>query len=76
MAPAPQPKNRWPTQLKKYYTSLEILQCATELKQRDRTQRKTNPANRPPDDAIRAYIINGFNDYFFGRGGSGDLTAI
>jgi prepilin-type N-terminal cleavage/methylation domain-containing protein/prepilin-type processing-associated H-X9-DG protein len=70
--------NRWPTQLKRYYVSLEMLQCPTELKQRDRTQPKTNApsANQYPDNAIRAYIINGFNDYFYGKGGSGDLSAI
>jgi prepilin-type N-terminal cleavage/methylation domain-containing protein/prepilin-type processing-associated H-X9-DG protein len=74
--PARMSGNRWPTQLKKYYTSLEILQCPTELKQRDNSQRKSNPPNIQPDDAVRAYIINGFNDYFYGRGGSGDMDAI
>jgi prepilin-type N-terminal cleavage/methylation domain-containing protein/prepilin-type processing-associated H-X9-DG protein len=68
--------NRWPTQLKKYYASLEILQCPTELKQRDRNQLKKNPQNVQPDNAIRAYIINGFNDYFYGRGGSGDMSLL
>jgi prepilin-type N-terminal cleavage/methylation domain-containing protein/prepilin-type processing-associated H-X9-DG protein len=68
--------DRWPTQLKKYYVSLEMLQCPTELKQRDRTQFKINPPNVKPDDAIRAFIINGFNDYFFGRGGTADLSSI
>lgn len=70
--------NRWPTQLKRYYTTLAVLQCPTELRQRDRTQPKTNAptANQYPDTAIRAFIINGFNDYFYGKGGSGDLTAV
>jgi prepilin-type N-terminal cleavage/methylation domain-containing protein/prepilin-type processing-associated H-X9-DG protein len=56
--------DRWPTQLRKYYSSLEMLQCPTELKQRDRTQPKVNKPNVHPDEAIRAYIINGWNDYF------------
>jgi prepilin-type N-terminal cleavage/methylation domain-containing protein/prepilin-type processing-associated H-X9-DG protein len=56
--------NRWPTQLRKYYQNLEMLQCPTELKQRGRTSVKVNPRNVQPDEAIRAYIINGWNDYF------------
>jgi prepilin-type N-terminal cleavage/methylation domain-containing protein/prepilin-type processing-associated H-X9-DG protein len=59
--------NRWPTQLKRYYLNLEILQCPTEVRQRDKTQAKKNSptANKQPDIALRSYIINGFNDYFF-----------
>lgn len=59
--------NRWPTQLKRYYLNLEILQCPTELRQRDKSQPRKNSvtANAQPDTAIRAFIINGFNDYFF-----------
>jgi prepilin-type processing-associated H-X9-DG protein len=56
--------NRWPTQLLKYYQNLELLQCPTELKQRGRNQPKANPRNVKPDEAIRAYIMNGWNDYF------------
>jgi len=62
--PARVDANRWPTQLHKYYQNLELLQCPTELKQRGRTQVKVNPKNVQPDEAIRAYIINGWNDYF------------
>ena len=62
--PARTDVNRWPTQLRKYYHSLEMLQCPTELKQRDRNQPKTNRPDVHPDEAIRAYIINGWNDYF------------
>jgi prepilin-type N-terminal cleavage/methylation domain-containing protein/prepilin-type processing-associated H-X9-DG protein len=61
--------NRWPTQLKKYYGQFEILQCPTELKQRDRTQPRVNSPRVAPDDAIRAFIINGFNDLFFAQPG-------
>jgi prepilin-type N-terminal cleavage/methylation domain-containing protein/prepilin-type processing-associated H-X9-DG protein len=62
--PARTSANRWPTQLHKYYRNLEILQCPTELKQRKRPAKLTNiPAERP-DNAVRAFIINGWNDYF------------
>ena len=64
---------RWPTQLHKYYVSFELLQCPTELKQRARSERKTNPPNlKDPDSAIRAYIINGWNDFFGLRGQNPD----
>ena len=56
--------NRWPTQLKRYYQNLEILQCSTEVRLRPRNMR-TNSATVQPDFAVRSYIINGFNDYFF-----------
>jgi prepilin-type N-terminal cleavage/methylation domain-containing protein/prepilin-type processing-associated H-X9-DG protein len=68
--------NRWPTQLKRYYVALEILQCPTEVKQRDKKTPKTNPPNVQPDNAIRSYIINGFNDYFIKGTASVDMAAI
>jgi prepilin-type N-terminal cleavage/methylation domain-containing protein/prepilin-type processing-associated H-X9-DG protein len=67
---------RWPTQLKPYYSTLEVLQCPTEVKQRDKTVRRTNSFNIQPDDAIRSYIMNGFNDYFLKGTGSADLAGI
>src|SRR3954471_17041578 len=36
---------RWPTQLKPYYSTLEILQCPTEVKQRDKSVMRKNPPN-------------------------------
>jgi prepilin-type N-terminal cleavage/methylation domain-containing protein/prepilin-type processing-associated H-X9-DG protein len=68
--------NRWPTALKKYYVSLDILQCPTELKQRAKSAPHKNPpsAQTQPDTAIRAFIMNGFNDYFLPKGG--DVTSI
>jgi prepilin-type N-terminal cleavage/methylation domain-containing protein/prepilin-type processing-associated H-X9-DG protein len=71
--PSRQDANRWPTQMKKYYVSLEILQCPTELKQRRKGTPRTNPTNVAPDNAIRAFIMNGFNDYF---GLGTDMSAI
>src|SRR5436305_359564 len=60
--------NRWPSQLRKYYQSLDVLQCPTELKQRSRNVLRANPANlKNADDAVRAYIINGWNDYLMDR---------
>jgi prepilin-type N-terminal cleavage/methylation domain-containing protein/prepilin-type processing-associated H-X9-DG protein len=66
--------NRWPTQLKPYYQNLEILQCPTEVRQRDKSQPKKNPPNVTADTAIRSYIINGFNDYFVKGVGSVDMA--
>lgn len=64
--------NRWPTQLFKYYQNLEMLQCPTELKQRRKPAKLVNRPNERPDEAIRAYIINGWNDYFGALGGNPD----
>ncbi|MBI4661046.1 MAG: prepilin-type N-terminal cleavage/methylation domain-containing protein [Verrucomicrobia bacterium] len=59
--------NRWPTVLKPYYDTLEILRCPNdrlkEQSQFDATQRRNN-RQVAPDDAFRSYIINGWNDYF------------
>jgi len=68
--------NRWPTQLKPYYVALEVLQCPTEVKQRDKKTPKTNPPKVKPDDAIRSYIINGFNDYFIKGTSGADMSVI
>jgi prepilin-type N-terminal cleavage/methylation domain-containing protein/prepilin-type processing-associated H-X9-DG protein len=62
--PARADNNRWPTQLFKYYRSLEMLQCPTELKQRKKPAKLVNAPNESPDTAVRAYIMNGWNDYF------------
>src|ERR1041385_7788851 len=60
---------RWPTQLRKYYQSLELLQCPTELKQRAKNVPRSNPPTlKDADQAVRAYIINGWNDYYLDRG--------
>ena len=67
---------RWPTQLKPYYSTLQILQCPTEVKQRDKSVRRTNSVNIQPDDAIRSYIMNGFNDYFVKGTAAADMAQI
>lgn len=64
--------NRWPTQLFKYYQNLAMLQCPTELKQRQKPAKMANRPNEQPDEAIRAYIINGWNDYFGALGANPD----
>jgi prepilin-type N-terminal cleavage/methylation domain-containing protein/prepilin-type processing-associated H-X9-DG protein len=68
--------NRWPTQMKRYYDNLLVLQCPTELKQRAKGTPTVNPKNVQPDDAIRAYIFNGFNDYFIKGTASADMSVI
>ena len=59
--------NRWPTQLKQYYDTLEVLRCPND-RQKDQSlfDARQRQSNRPvaPDDAFRSYIINGWNDYF------------
>src|SRR4051812_1392140 len=67
---------RWPTQLKPFYSTLEILRCPTEVKERNKTVVRKNLPNVLPDDAVRSYIINGFNDYFIKGTASADLAAI
>jgi prepilin-type N-terminal cleavage/methylation domain-containing protein len=59
--------NRWPTQLKPFYTASEVLRCPNDRPKDqstfDANQRRTN-RQVAPDDAFRSYIINGWNDYF------------
>jgi prepilin-type N-terminal cleavage/methylation domain-containing protein/prepilin-type processing-associated H-X9-DG protein len=62
--PARTDNNRWPTQLRKYYTQLKLLQCSTDLNQR-RPRAKPDPINVLADSATRSFIINGWNDYFY-----------
>jgi len=60
--PPRQDNHRWPTQLRPTYQSLAVLVCPNDVVKTARSQ--TTPANQPPDDARRSYIINGWNDYF------------
>jgi prepilin-type processing-associated H-X9-DG protein len=61
--PARTDVNRWPTQLKKYYDNLALLQCPTDFKQR-KPRPRANAVNVQPDNALRSFLINGWNDYF------------
>ena len=61
--PARTDVNRWPTQLRKYYNILSMLQCPTDFKQRKERRRPDLP-NVLPDNARRSFLINGWNDYF------------
>ncbi len=58
-------RNRWPTQLLPYYREIKLLKCPSD------NQKPLASSNRPnrlidihPDEALRSYIINGWNDYF------------
>lgn len=58
-------RNRWPTQLLSYYREIKLLQCPSDKR------KPLASSNRPsrlidihPDEALRSYIINGWNDYF------------
>ena len=63
---------RWPTQLRPYYQSLEILRCPDDRRRPPVDQGK--PAF-DPDNALRSYIFNGWNDYFLVTLGLADLGA-
>lgn len=58
-------RNRWPTQLLSYYKEIKLLKCPSD---RQKPLTSSNRPNRlrniPPDEALRSYIINGWNDYF------------
>ena len=71
--PARTSNNRWPTQLKPYYQTLTILRCPNDV--RKAAARQSTDAKFPPDDAIRSYIINGWNDYFIVTLNLNDLGA-
>jgi prepilin-type N-terminal cleavage/methylation domain-containing protein/prepilin-type processing-associated H-X9-DG protein len=64
---------RWPHQLKPYYQNLSLLKCPA-----DKRRVAINPTTRlpEPDGALRSYIINGWNDYFFLRLGLRDVNQI
>jgi prepilin-type N-terminal cleavage/methylation domain-containing protein/prepilin-type processing-associated H-X9-DG protein len=53
---------RWPTQLRSGYRMLAVLKCPSDLRRQTAAAQRT--AERDPDQALRSYIINGWNDYF------------
>jgi prepilin-type N-terminal cleavage/methylation domain-containing protein/prepilin-type processing-associated H-X9-DG protein len=60
--PARRDDNRWPTQLKPGYQDLQILKCPNDKRRPPRGQSENR--DFPPDNALRSYLINGWNDYF------------
>lgn len=58
-------RNRWPTQLLSYYREVKLLQCPSD-KQKPLASSNRSSRHRDirPDEALRSYIINGWNDYF------------
>jgi len=64
---------RWPTLLLDYYHTTNLLICPTDLL---RGMPQTQP-NSPTiaDRAPRSYLINGWNDYFFGALSSADFAT-
>jgi prepilin-type processing-associated H-X9-DG protein len=54
--------DRWPVQLKRGYQTYRVLKCPDDQR-RDPVGEYSNPAF-PGDNAMRSYIINGWNDYF------------
>lgn len=62
MFPARRDSERWPTQLKPFYQNLALLKCPAD--RRRLTQAQLSNPRLAPDNALRSYIINGWNDYF------------
>ncbi len=60
---------RWPTQLRPGFRQLSILVCPNDRRRVSRSL--ATAANRDPDQALRSYIFNGWNDYFKVRLGYG-----
>lgn len=71
--PARVSNNRWPTQLRPYYRTLALLKCPNDV--RKAPARQSTDPKFPADDALRSYIINGWNDYFMVTLKMGDLGA-
>lgn len=71
--PARTSDKRWPTQLKQYYQTFAMLRCPNDI--RKAPPKQNTDKNFPPDEALRSYLINGFNDYFMITLKLTDLTA-
>jgi prepilin-type N-terminal cleavage/methylation domain-containing protein len=54
--------NRWTSALYEGYRDLKLLKCPSDV-----PKPHTFGGSKPPDNAPRSYIINGFNDYFKGE---------
>jgi prepilin-type N-terminal cleavage/methylation domain-containing protein len=69
---------RWPTQLKPFYDTLEVLRCPNDRPKDqsmfDSTQLRTMRVVAP-DVAFRSYIMNGWNDYFKSVNKSYDVAS-
>jgi prepilin-type N-terminal cleavage/methylation domain-containing protein/prepilin-type processing-associated H-X9-DG protein len=72
----PQRRNsdRWPTQLRPYYRNIELLKCPADRRRIPRAQ--IGNARFAADDALRSYIMNGWNDYFALRVGIRDVNSM
>jgi prepilin-type N-terminal cleavage/methylation domain-containing protein/prepilin-type processing-associated H-X9-DG protein len=53
---------RWPTQLQPYYRDLKILRCPAD--RRKPWNRRWDDPRLPADEALRGFIMNGWNDWF------------
>src|SRR5436853_7543346 len=53
---------RWPTLLKEYYQTTNLLICPTDVLRGPPPTDSSSPT--PEDRANRSYLINGWNDYF------------
>jgi len=65
--------NRWPTQLRPYYQTLGILRCPNDRRRPPAGQ--SSQPKFPADEALRSYLINGWNDYLKVTLNLNDLAA-
>ena len=64
---------RWPTLLKEYYHTTNLLVCPTDVLRGPPQTDFSSPT--PEDRANRSYLINGWNDYF-GSNALGSATSM
>ncbi len=62
---------RWPTLLKEYYQTTNLLLCPTDVLRGPPLTDSTSPT--PEDRANRSYLINGWNDYFANLDPNGNI---
>jgi prepilin-type N-terminal cleavage/methylation domain-containing protein/prepilin-type processing-associated H-X9-DG protein len=64
---------RWPTLLKEYYQTTNLLICPTDALRGPPFTDTTSPT--PEDRANRSYLINGWNDFFANVDPNGNIFA-
>jgi prepilin-type N-terminal cleavage/methylation domain-containing protein/prepilin-type processing-associated H-X9-DG protein len=65
---------RWPTQLLPYYHNLKVLRCPGD--RRKPWNKRWDDPRISPDEALRSYLINGWNDHFKIVLGFNDVSRI
>jgi prepilin-type N-terminal cleavage/methylation domain-containing protein len=71
----------WPAELLDYYVNTNILACATDMATHDKAPANNgagagpyaSPLYKAADNAVRSYIMNGWNDVYLSAGTPPDL---